>query len=64
MRSSHQRRDHLIAVVGDTEVTHESVDVTDAAGGFRSSVKAADFVGLVRDAYENRMPHVTWEPAS
>jgi threonyl-tRNA synthetase len=62
--SSRQRRDSLIAVIGDTEVADESVKVTDVAGGFRGSVKAADFTGLVRAAYANRMPHVTWEPAS
>jgi threonyl-tRNA synthetase len=64
VRSSRQRRDHLIAIVGDAEVVEESVQVTDVAGGFRGPVKAADFTGLVRGAYENRMPHVTWEPAS
>jgi threonyl-tRNA synthetase len=64
VRSSRQRRDHLIAVVGDAEVADETVQVTDVAGGFRGSVKAADFINLVRGAYENREPHVTWEPAS
>jgi threonyl-tRNA synthetase len=64
VRSSRRRRDRLIVVVGDAEVAGESVEVTDVAGGFRGSVKAADFIDLVRAAYENRMPHVTWEPAS
>jgi threonyl-tRNA synthetase len=64
VRSSRQRRDHLIAVVGDAEVIEESVQVTDVGGGFRGSVKAADFTDLVRAAYENRMPHVTWESVS
>jgi threonyl-tRNA synthetase len=63
VRSSRQRRDHLIAVVGDAEVADDSVQVTDIAGGFRGSVQAADFTDLVRHAYENRMPRVTWEPA-
>jgi threonyl-tRNA synthetase len=63
VRASCQRRDHLIAVVGDAEVADESVQVTDVAGGFRGSVKTADFIDLVRGAYENRMPHVIWEPA-
>ncbi|MDA8322492.1 MAG: hypothetical protein M0030_22150 [Actinomycetota bacterium] len=40
------------------------MEVTDVAGGFRGSVQAADFTSLVRSAYENRMPHVAWEPAS
>jgi threonyl-tRNA synthetase len=60
VRSSRQRRDHLMAVVGDAEVADESVQVTDVAGGFRGSVKAADLSDLVRAAYENRLPHVTW----
>ncbi len=64
VRVSRQRRDYLIAVIGDAEVADESVQVTDIAGGFRGSVKAADLTRLAREAYENRMPHVTWEPRS
>jgi threonyl-tRNA synthetase len=63
VRASRQRRDHLIAVLGDAEVADESVQVTDVGGGFRGSVKAADFTELVRGAYENRMPQVSWQPA-
>jgi threonyl-tRNA synthetase len=63
VRSSRQRRDHLIAVLGDAEIADESVQVTDVAGDFRGPVKAADFSHLVRAAYENRMPHISWEPA-
>jgi threonyl-tRNA synthetase len=64
VRASRQRRDHLIAVIGDAEVAAESAEVTDVAGGFKGSVKAADLITLVRGAYEDRLPHVTWEPAS
>lgn len=64
VRSSRQRRDHLIAVVGDAEVAGGSVQVTDVAGGFSGSVRAANLIDLVRSAHENRMPHVAWEPAS
>ena len=64
VRASRQRRDHLIAVVGDAEVADESVQVTDVGGGFRGSVKAADFIELVRGAYENRSPYVSWQRAS
>jgi threonyl-tRNA synthetase len=64
IRASRQRRDHLIAVVGDAEVAADSAEVTDVAGGFRGSVKAADLVARVRDAYEHRLPHVTWERRS
>jgi threonyl-tRNA synthetase len=64
VRASRQRRDTLIAVVGDAEVAGESVQVTDVAGGFSGLVPAADLVGRLRDAYASRMPQVTWEPAS
>jgi threonyl-tRNA synthetase len=64
VRSSRQRRDHLIAVIGDAEVADGSVQVTDIAGDFRGSVKAGDVLDLVRSAYEGRLAHVTWEPAS
>ncbi len=64
VRASRQRRDRLIAVVGDAEISEENVQVTDVAGGFRGSMKAADFTALVRDAYENRTPNITWPPAS
>ena len=63
VRASRQRRDHLIAVIGDAEVADESVQVTDIAGGFRGSVKAAHLLTLVRHAYEDRLPHVTWQPS-
>jgi threonyl-tRNA synthetase len=64
VRASRQRRDHLIAVIGDAEVADGSVAVTDVAGGFRGPVNAADFTGRVRGAYEARMARVAWMPAS
>ena len=63
VRASRQRRDHLIAVIGDAEVAAESVEVTDIGGGFKGAVKAADLMSLLRHAYENRVPHVTWDPS-
>jgi threonyl-tRNA synthetase len=63
VRASRQRRDHLIAVIGDAEVAGERAEVTDVAGGFRGAVQAADLVARVRDAHENRRPHVAWEPS-
>ena len=68
VRASRQRRDHLIAVIGDAELADGTVQVTDIAGGFRGSVKAVDVLDRVRNAYENRLAHVAWgkapEPAS
>jgi len=63
VRSSRQRRDHLIAVVGDAELSDDSVQVTDVASGFQGSVGTDVFIDQVRDAYENRMAHVAWKPA-
>jgi threonyl-tRNA synthetase len=63
VRASRQRCDHLIAVIGDAELADDSVQITDIAAGFRGSVKAGDVLDLVRNAYQNRLAHVTWEPA-
>jgi threonyl-tRNA synthetase len=64
IRSARQRRDHLIAVIGDAEVAGDSVQVTDVSGGFTGSVKVADFLNLLHGAYENRASRLTWESAS
>ncbi len=64
IRSARRRRDNLIAVIGDAEAASESVQVTDVVGGFTGPVKVADFLDLVRDAYESRAPRLTWESAS
>jgi threonyl-tRNA synthetase len=64
IRSARQRRDHLIAVIGDAEVSDDSVQVTDVSGGFTGSVKVADLLSLLRGAYENRASRLTWESAS
>lgn len=58
VRSSRQRRDHLIAVVGKAEAG--TVQVTDVAGGFRGAVPATDLVRLLKAAYESRQPRVSW----
>ena len=64
VRASRQRRDHLIAVIGDAELADGTVQVTDIASGFRGPVRAADLLDRMRHAYERRLPHVTWEPAA
>jgi threonyl-tRNA synthetase len=64
IRDSRQRRDHLIAVIGDVEVAGSSVQVTDVGGSYRGSVGVAAFVSLVRAAYENRAAGVAWESAA
>ena len=60
VRSSRQRRDHLIAVVGAAEVASGSVQVTDVAARFKGVLNGADFLRLVKDAYDLRRPSVSW----
>jgi threonyl-tRNA synthetase len=64
IRSARQRRDHLIAVIGDAEVAADSVQVTDVSSGFTGSVNVARFRSLLEHAYENRAPRLTWESAA
>jgi threonyl-tRNA synthetase len=60
IRASRHRRDHLIAIIGDAEDAAGSLQVTDISSGFKGQVQAADFVGQVRTAYQDRAPHVAW----
>jgi threonyl-tRNA synthetase len=64
IRSSRQRRDCLIAVLGDAEVAGDTVQVTDPAAGFKGSVGTGRLVALVREAYLSRASRVAWEAAS
>jgi threonyl-tRNA synthetase len=60
IRHSRQRRDHLIAVIGEAEAAAGTVQVTDVAAGFAGAVGEALLIALVRDAYAARQPQVTW----
>lgn len=60
VRSSRQRRDHLMAVVGKTEAEAGTVQVTDVTAGFRGAVPATDLVRLLKSACESRQPRVSW----
>jgi threonyl-tRNA synthetase len=64
IRSSRQRRDCLIAVIGDAEAASDTAQVTDIGAGFKGAVGVASLVALARAAYENRAQHVAWEGAS
>jgi threonyl-tRNA synthetase len=64
VRASRQRRDHLIAVIGDAELADGTAAVTDVAGGFRGPVSAGRLVDLAREAYDGRLARVPWPPAS
>jgi threonyl-tRNA synthetase len=60
IRSARQRRDCLIAVIGDAEIAEESAQVTDVAGNFTGSVRVARFLSLLRDAHQDRAPRIAW----
>jgi hypothetical protein len=51
-------------VIGDAEVADDSIQVTDITSGCTGSVKVAHLLSLLREAYENRAPRLTWESAS
>jgi threonyl-tRNA synthetase len=60
IRHSRQRRDHLIAVIGESEAADGAVQVTDVGLGFRGLVSAADLVKLAGDACRDRSRQVSW----
>jgi threonyl-tRNA synthetase len=60
IRHSRQRRDHLIAVLGEAEAAAGTVRVTDVAAGLERAVSEALLIRLAGDAYAARRPHVDW----
>jgi threonyl-tRNA synthetase len=60
IRRSRQRRDHLIAVLGEAEAAAVTVRVTDVAAGFEGAVGEAPLIRLVGNAYAARRPRVDW----
>jgi threonyl-tRNA synthetase len=60
IRHSRQRRDHLIAVLGEAEAAAGTVRVTDVAAGVECEVAEAPLIRLAGDAYAARRPHVDW----
>jgi threonyl-tRNA synthetase len=62
IRHSRQRRDYLIAVLGEAEGAAGTVRVTDVAAGLECAVGVAQLVRLAGDAYAARRPAVDWPP--
>ncbi|HEX4291245.1 MAG TPA: threonine--tRNA ligase [Trebonia sp.] len=60
IRRSRQRRDHLIAVLGEAEAAAGTVRVTDVAAGLEREVGEALLIRLAADAYAARRPRVDW----
>jgi threonyl-tRNA synthetase len=62
IRHSRQRRDYLIAVLGEAEAAAGTVRVTDVAVGLECAVGVAQLVRLAGAAYAARRPAVDWPP--
>jgi threonyl-tRNA synthetase len=60
IRHSRQRRDHLIAVLGEAEAAAGTVRVTDVASGFAGGVAEESLVRLLAGAHAARRPRVDW----
>jgi threonyl-tRNA synthetase len=60
IRHSRQRRDHLIAVLGEAEEAAGTVRVTDVAAGFAGGVAGEPLVRLLAAAHAARRPRVDW----
>jgi threonyl-tRNA synthetase len=60
IRRSRQRRDHLIAVIGEAEAAAGTVRVTDVAAGLHCAVGEDRLIDLVAGAYAARRQNVDW----
>jgi threonyl-tRNA synthetase len=63
IRRARQRRDCLLAVLGQAEATAGSVQVTDVAGGFSGQVAAGDLIQAAGRAHVRRQARVDWATA-
>lgn len=60
IRSSRQRRDCVMAVLGQAEVDRGQVQVTDPAAGFKGPVSASRFIEALDRSYGDRGAAVDW----
>jgi threonyl-tRNA synthetase len=63
IRRARQRRDCLIAVLGEAEAAAGTVQVTDVSAGFSGPVAAGSLIELAVAAHAGRRPGVDWEGA-
>ena len=63
IRRARQRRDCLIAVLGQAEAAAGAVQVTDIAGGFCGQVAAGDLIRLATGAHAGRQARIDWASA-
>jgi len=62
IRAARLRRDHLIGVIGEREIRHHTVQVTDASAHVRTTIAAAELLHRMTTAYHARHPHIDWPP--
>ncbi|MFC9659426.1 His/Gly/Thr/Pro-type tRNA ligase C-terminal domain-containing protein [Nocardia sp. NPDC127606] len=60
VRHARKLRDHLIAVIGPTEIAQNSVQITDIASGVRTQVTREHLLELMDEAYVNRRTTLNW----
>jgi threonyl-tRNA synthetase len=60
VRASRQRRDRVIAVVGEKEVIASEVQVVDVSAEFRGSIPRSDLVDLLSRSYADRVGNIDW----
>ena len=60
VRQARQRRDHLIAVLGEAEAAAGAARVTDVAAGFTGAVGEERLIRLLAGAHAARRPRVDW----
>lgn len=60
IRAGRTRRDCLLAVLGDDEISAGQVQVTDVAAGFRGTVDRDALPRVLAEAYAARLPLVPW----
>jgi threonyl-tRNA synthetase len=63
IRRARQRRDCLIAVLGEAEAAAGAVQVTDIAARFSGPVAVGDLIRLAAGAHASRQARVDWAPA-
>ncbi len=63
IRSSRQRRDCLIAVLGPSEVAAGEVQVTDIAAGYKGRLGRREFLDELQNAYTSRSAKIPWPSA-
>jgi hypothetical protein len=60
IRTSRERRDCLIAVIGPEEIAIAGVRVTDVATGFKGMLQRDSFIAVLQRAYTDRAARIQW----